>query len=172
MFDLVDCTPLHKAELRPYQITAVEDIENASGNVLFVLPTGGGKTIVAAQIIERTIARGERVLVLTHRREILAQTSHRLSYNNLDHGLIQAGLSVDLEYPIQIASIATFWSRCMLRNSLPLPKTDLIIIDESHHVRARTWAQILEAYPNARRLGMTARPAVAMAGGWATISIG
>jgi superfamily II DNA or RNA helicase len=58
-------------ELRPYQIKAVEDIEQTNGNVLFVLPTGAGKTIVAAKIIEGTAAKSQRVLVLTHRREIL-----------------------------------------------------------------------------------------------------
>jgi superfamily II DNA or RNA helicase len=82
--------------LRAYQVDAVEQIEAALATdkrVLFVLPTGGGKTVVAATIIERAVERGERVLVLTHRREILKQTSLKLS---IDHGIIQAGLNADL----------------------------------------------------------------------------
>ena len=99
--------------------------------------------------------RGERVLVLTHRREILRQTSLKLP---IDHGLIQAGLNIDLNYPVQVASVQTLWARCMRTDKSPLPAANLIIIDEAHHVGARTWRLILEAYPNARRIGLTATP--------------
>jgi len=149
--------------LRDYQIKAVDDIERemieSARHVLFTLPTGGGKTEIAKKVAENAVVeRHERVLFLTHRREILNQTSRKLSFGNLDHGLIQAGLNVDLEYPIQIASIQTFWHRCMLRNRIPLPHADAVIVDEAHHVRASTWARILDAYKNARRLGLTATP--------------
>ena len=146
-------------DLRDYQAKAVEEIEQATGpHVLFTLPTGGGKTVIADKIAENAVARGERVLILTHRREILNQTSHSLSRSKLDHGLIQAGLNVDLGQPIQIASIQTFWARCMRTDKVPLPHADVIIIDEAHHVRATTWARILDAYKNARRIGLTATP--------------
>jgi superfamily II DNA or RNA helicase len=150
-------------ELRDYQIKAVEDIERemigAARHVLFTLPTGGGKTEIAKKVAENAVVeRHQRVLFLTHRRKILNQTSRKLSFGNLDHGLIQAGLNVDLEYPIQVASIQTFWHRCMLRNKIPLPHADVVIVDECHHVRAMTWARILDAYKNARRLGLTATP--------------
>jgi DNA repair protein RadD len=148
-------------DLRPYQSQAIVDIELAINDAeapLYVLPTGAGKTVVAAQIIERAVAAGKRVLVLTHRREILKQTSLKLSGGNFEHGLIQAGLNVDLEYPVQIASIQTLWARCMRTDKVPLPAANLIIIDEAHHVAARTWRKIVEAYPNARRIGLTATP--------------
>ena len=127
----------------------------AAPKALYVLPTGGGKTIIAASVIERAVERGDRVLVLTHRREILRQTSLKLP---IDHGLIQAGLNIDLSYPVQVASVQTLWARCMRTDKSPLPAADLIIIDEAHHVAARTWRLILEAYPNARRIGLTATP--------------
>jgi DNA repair protein RadD len=76
----------------------------------------------------------------------------------LDHGLIQAGLNADLRYPIQIASVQTLHARAMRSNRLTLPPADLIIIDEAHHVAAQTWRKIIEAYPGARVLGMTATP--------------
>ena len=80
-------------ELRDYQMKAVDDIERemigSARHVLFTLPTGGGKTEIAKKIVENAVvARGERVLFLTHRREILNQTSRKLSFGNLDHGLI------------------------------------------------------------------------------------
>jgi superfamily II DNA or RNA helicase len=148
-------------DLRPYQSQAIVDIELAINDAeapLYVLPTGAGKTVVAAQIIERAVAAGKRVLVLTHRREILKQTSLKLSGGNFEHGLIQAGLNVDLEYPVQIASIQTLWARCMRTDKVPLPAANVIIIDEAHHAAARTWRNIIEAYPNARRIGLTATP--------------
>ena len=89
------------------------------------------------------------------RREILRQTSLKLP---IDHGLIQAGLNIDLSYPVQVASVQTLWARCMRTDKSPLPPANLIIIDEAHHVGARTWRLILEAYPNARRIGLTATP--------------
>jgi len=54
-------------DLRDYQAKAVEEIEQATGpHVLFTLPTGGGKTVIADKIAENAVARGERVLILTH----------------------------------------------------------------------------------------------------------
>src|ERR1700751_3808061 len=112
--------------LGDYQARAVKDIEKVV-KALYVLPTGGGKTVVATSVIEREVARGKRVLMLTHRREILRQTSLKLP---IEHGLIQSGLNIDLEYPVQIASVQTLWARCMRTDKLPLPSADLIIIDE------------------------------------------
>ena len=138
----------------PIKAEAVDKIEQ-SKSALYVLPTGGGKTVIASAVIERAVQRGERVLVLTHRREILKQTSLKLP---IEHGLIQAGLNIDLEYPVQVASVQTLWARCMRTDKLSLPAANLIIIDEAHHVGARTWRLILDEYPNARRLGLTATP--------------
>jgi DNA repair protein RadD len=148
-------------ELRPYQTKAVDEIELAiaAGEApLYCLPTGGGKTVIADKIAANAVARTKRVLILTHRREILRQTSLKLSGGDFEHGLIQAGLNLDLDAPVQIASIATLWARCMRTNKIPLPAADLILIDEAHHIAAQTWRKIIEAYPNARRIGLTATP--------------
>jgi superfamily II DNA or RNA helicase len=146
------------ASLRAYQARDIEGIETALGRgerVLYVLPTGGGKTVVAARLIERAVERGQRVLVLTHRREILQQTSRKL---DLDHGIIQAGLNADLAHPVQVASIQTLHARAIRTDKITLPAAHLLVIDESHHVAARTWSGILEQYPNARIVGLTATP--------------
>lgn len=76
------------SELRDYQkddIARINAALDAGIKVLYVLPTGGGKTVVAANIVERYAEAGHRILILTHRREILKQTSFKTS---LDHGLI------------------------------------------------------------------------------------
>ena len=60
--------------LRPYQNTVIADVEReiAAGNrrILLVMPTGGGKTIVAGEIIQHYVRRYRPVLVLAHRLEI------------------------------------------------------------------------------------------------------
>jgi DNA repair protein RadD len=142
-------------ELRDYQVRLVEQIEATTDSVLCVLPTGGGKTLVAAAIIERAAEAGRRVLVLTHRREILKQTSLKVP---LDHGLIQSGLNVDPQFSIQIASVQTLWARCMRSDKMPLPSAQLLVVDEAHHIAAATWRSILENYPNAKLVGLTATP--------------
>lgn len=125
-------------DLWDYQADDIHKIESAieAGQApLYVLPTGGGKTVVASALINRAVEHDQRVLVLTHRREILMQTSRKLG---VDHGLIQAGLTADLAHPVQIASIQTLWARCMRTDNLSLPAANLIVIDEAHHIRART----------------------------------
>ena len=69
-------------ELRKYQEEARESIQQewAEGRkkTLLVLPTGCGKTIVFAKVIEDRVRMGERVLVLAHRSELLDQASDKL----------------------------------------------------------------------------------------------
>ena len=149
-------------DLRPYQIDAIAAIDAviAAGKrrPLLVAPTGAGKTVIFAAIIKRAAAKGQRVIVLAHRREIIAQTSLKLSAHGVEHGIIRAGLVMDLEQNVQVCSIQTLWARAMRTNRIPLPRADLLIIDEAHHVPARTYRKIIEAYPNAILLGTTATP--------------
>jgi len=70
-------------DLRPYQNDAIDEIDAviAAGKKrpLLVAPTGAGKTVIFAAIIKRAAANGQRVIVLAHRAEIIAQTSLKLS---------------------------------------------------------------------------------------------
>ncbi len=149
-------------ELRPYQRDVIADIEReiAAGKrrIIAVAPTGAGKTVVAASIINDAVAKGQRVLVLAHTREIIRQTSLKLSAYDVEHGIIQAGLVADPNRSVQIASIATLWSRAMRRNIMPLPPADVLIIDECHHCPANTYRKLIDEYPNATLIGLTATP--------------
>jgi DNA repair protein RadD len=68
--------------LRPYQQEAVERLRSAflagHRSVLFVLPTGGGKTVVFSHIAQQSASRGNRIAVLVHRVELLEQASRSL----------------------------------------------------------------------------------------------
>jgi DNA repair protein RadD len=75
--------------------------------VLLVAPTGAGKTVILAATIKRAVAKGLAVMVLAHRREIISQTSEKLSAQQIEHGIIRAGLLMDLEQNVQVGSIQT-----------------------------------------------------------------
>jgi superfamily II DNA or RNA helicase len=79
--DRADTSKSQAPALRDYQHEAVDRVRAADGmgrkRVLFVLPTGGGKTIVFANIIASAAKRGRRTLIIAHRVEILDQI-HRM----------------------------------------------------------------------------------------------
>jgi superfamily II DNA or RNA helicase len=75
--------------LRDYQVRALKQLD-AANCAIYVLPTGGGKTVVFCELIKILAARGERILVIVHRTEILNQTSRKLQLLGIDHGIIKA----------------------------------------------------------------------------------
>ena len=143
--------------LRVYQQRAIADtraaIASGSRSPLLVLPTGGGKTIIFSAIAQSAAAKGNRVLILVHRRELIHQTSSKLAWVGLDHGIIAAGIPPS-DHAVQIASVQTLARRLSRLDWQPT----LIIIDEAHHATAGQWARILDHWPNAYRLGVTATP--------------
>jgi DNA repair protein RadD len=126
--------------------------------VIIVAPTGAGKTIIGASIINKYAAGRKGVLVLAHRREIIAQTSQKLHAHGVAHGIIQAGVTPRPLEDVQVASIQTLWTRAMHTGRMVLPPAELLVIDECHHAPARTYRKIIDAYPNAVILGLTATP--------------
>jgi len=144
-------------QLRSYQQRAIDDLRQAYRSSarapLLCLPTGGGKTIIFTAIANSAAARGRRVLILVHRRELLRQASAKLTAADLDHGLIAAGIEPS-EAPVQVASVQTIARRLSRIDWHP----DLIIIDEAHHATAGQWEHTLQHWPSAYRLGVTATP--------------
>lgn len=119
---------------------------------MLVLPTGGGKTHVFTAVAVGASAKGKRVLVLVHRRELIRQASHKLAEAGVRHGVIASGSPEQPLWPVQVASVQTLARR-------QVPPSDLVVIDEAHHARAGQWRKILDALPNAKLLGVTATPA-------------
>lgn len=144
-------------KLRVYQSNSVEGIRQSYrdgySSPLLVLPTGGGKTVVFSYVAAQTSSRGKRVLILVHRIELLRQTSNKLTEAGVYHGLINPKYTPNLHAPVQVASVQTLVKR--LDKILP---PDLIIIDEAHHAIAGTWKKVIDSFPNARVLGVTATP--------------
>jgi DNA repair protein RadD len=148
-------------ELRPYQVDAVERIEQALGErrkVLLVCPTGGGKTEIASAVIKHGVEQYKTALFVAHRREIILQASARIDANGVRHGIIMAGVDPRPMESVQVASIDTLHVRGVRSNAMPLPPADLLVFDEAHRARGRTREHLISLYPDANLLGMTATP--------------
>lgn len=144
--------------LREYQTRAIDSLraEYSRGRraPCLVLPTGGGKTVIASAIIRSAVERGNRVLFLAHRSELLDQTVSKLEMAGVNNvRLIRAAVTRGRnDAPVTVASIPTLARRD------DLPPADLVVFDECHHVPAKTWARIADNYRGSRVLGMTATP--------------
>lgn len=147
--------------LRPYQSKAVDDLrrsmQSGAKAPLLVAPCGSGKTIKARAIIESAVGKGSRVLFLAPRRELIFQTSEKLDAAGIHHGVIMAGVGQDGFAPVQVACIPTMHRRLTASYAV-LPKADLIIVDEAHLALSKSTIDIIEAYPDARVIGLTATP--------------
>ena len=163
------CSTSHRQTLqkRPrlydYQADLVTAVETkiAAGpcRPIIQLPTGAGKTVIASELISRAAARGDRVLFLVHRRELTKQSSLKLFRFGIDHGIVQAGFPERPSERVQVASIPTLYLRAIASRSRAMPPAYLVIVDEAHHARARTWNRIIDCYPSASIIGLTATPA-------------
>lgn len=147
-----------KQTLRPYQKKAVEEIREGirkHKRVLYSLPTGGGKTTIIADIVERAISKGSRVLILVHRLELCEQVRSRLQQFNIKSGIIVGGRIKNLAIPVQVATVQTFSKRVKLQH---YQNFDLIIIDEAHRTASDSYLSVLKKFENTAVIGFTATP--------------
>ncbi len=155
-------------ELRTYQREAVDAVyahlRSRDDNPCVVIPTGGGKTPVMAQVcLDTAMTWGGRALVLAHVKELLEQTARTLKAMapELDLGLYSAGLGRrDTEHAVIVAGIQSVY-----RRAAELDSFDLILIDEAHMIPPdgegmyRTFLEEARLVnPNVRLIGLTATP--------------
>jgi superfamily II DNA or RNA helicase len=139
--------------LRPYQVAAAEAIETAWQDGLraaLMLPTGTGKTVIAADVISR---RDERSLTLVHRDELVQQTRDKFVLAGIpesDIGVIKAELDQTQARHI-IASIQTLARPRRLARLKGGVGT--LWIDEAHHAAADSYLTVLEALGSAKGCG-------------------
>ena len=87
------------------------------------------------------------------------QTCHKLDDVGLDYGVLLAGdKRMNLYQPVQVASIDTVLARAVRRDRLVLPDFDLVLIDEAHLSITEARISLLDRWPNALRVGLTATP--------------
>ena len=136
---------MKKIKLFDYQEDMVKRVQEAfrhHDSVMVQMPTGTGKTHVLAAIVEMYLKK--YVWVVAHRRELVSQIKDTLArfFPDLD------------SEKIQVTSIQ--WLSRHYREIKEKPS--LIVIDEAHHALAETYAEVMNTYPKAKKLGLTATP--------------
>lgn len=150
-------------ELRPYQKEARDSIlgewEKGIFRTLLVLPTGCGKTIVFAKVAEECVRRGNRVLVLAHRGELLEQAADKIATaTGLGCATEKAGSScLDSWFRVVVGSVQTMMREKRLEQ-FSADYFQTIIIDEAHHCISDSYQKVLKHFPDAKVLGVTATP--------------
>ena len=139
--------------LYSYQSEMVSRIESAflsHRSVMVQMPTGTGKTRVLASVVRDEVRRAGNpvVWVVAHRRELVSQIEGTLKAFGLDpSGRADGGIRV-----MSVQWLARHYGE--MADSPP----SLIVIDEAHHAPAGSYAEVMEAFPEARKLGVTATP--------------
>lgn len=130
--------------LRDYQMQLVNGARKSfakNHGVLVQSPAGSGKSLVIAEIIKRTVAKGNHVLFLVHRHELINQIKDTL---------------ISQEVPFENIDLLTVKKA---KNRLETLKTPVLIcIDETHHVLSKTYQDIIDFFDKSFRIGFTATP--------------
>lgn len=163
-------------QLRDYQQTAVDGIRLEfrvkNTPVLFVLPTGGGKTFTFSYIAANAAEKGNGVCIIVHRKELLLQASASLTALGIDHGLISPFFTPKPHAMVQVASVDTLLQRlkrwqaqcdAAIKAGRTPPQCPyqfkLLIFDEAHHVvDGNKWGRAFEQLSRPPMLGVTATP--------------
>jgi superfamily II DNA or RNA helicase len=153
-----------KNELYDYQIKDLNRIfdvmneEPEDFNLLYQLPTGGGKTVIFSEIVRRYIAKhNKKVVILTHRIELCKQTSNVLSGFKVKNKVINSKVKTlpdQDEYHCFVAMVETLNNRLSDKDFV-LKNVGLVIIDEAHY---NSFRKLFKFFANCFILGVTATP--------------
>lgn len=131
--------------LRDYQQETIDDIYQSmrQGNrrIIVQQPPRTGKTVIMAEIAQRTTSKGNHVMFIIHRKEVLDQAKTTFKNQGVNMRLATMGMVQTLSKRIA-----------------KLPAPQLILVDEAHHALAKSYQRILQAFSNAYVLYFTATP--------------
>ena len=168
-------------QLYDYQREMIRRIDEAfrsCQSVMVQMPTGTGKTILLAEVVKSEKLKGKNpdgekseklkgknpcVWIVVHRRELVEQIKETLA-KQLDSSLFTLHSSLnplDSSLFTLRSSLTTrvFSIQWLSKHYHELEeKPSLIIIDEAHHAVAKTYKEVMDAYPEAKKLGLTATP--------------
>lgn len=157
-------------KLRPYQSEAVLSIYDyfriKQGNPILVLPTGSGKSVVIAEFVRGVLTQwpNQRILILTHTKDIIAQNFDKLKkvWPQAPAGIYSAGLGIKhTHHPITFAGVAS-----IKNNIQAFGWIDLVLVDECHTISSNRDAsmyrgilnELAAVNPNVKVIGFTATP--------------
>ncbi len=141
---------------RPYQEKLIQDLRESirRGNkrILLCAPTGSGKTVLFTYMAVEHAKKGGKVLILTHRGELLKQAAGGLEYAQL---ITAETREIDLENPFSIGMVETIFRRAGKLKKF-LDSRTLVIADECH---LENFTKVFPFIPEtAAVIGATATP--------------
>lgn len=164
MIEVAEQDKIKDRELYTYQKNAIETIFDRfksfpeSYNILYQLPTGGGKTVIFSEIAKRYISETEKkVLILTHRVELSKQTSKTLTEIGVRNKVINSAVKEiqdDEECQCYVAMVETLNNR-LKEGQLNIKNTGLVIVDEAHY---NSFRKLFKYFKKCDILGVTATP--------------
>lgn len=150
------------------------DWSRGAQNVLGVLSTGGGKSVIASDIVLDGFHCNKQQAVIAHRNELVGQMSIHIANRGIQHRIVGSAKTVTRitrahrkhfgrSFVNPSARTAVIGVDTLVARTDELKdwarQTDQWIIDEAHHVlRANKWGKAVQMFPNARGLGITATP--------------
>ncbi|WP_441280650.1 DEAD/DEAH box helicase [Tardiphaga sp. 862_B3_N1_1] len=164
------------------------EYRNGHKAIILVAATGAGKTVVFSYIARNAAEKNKRVLILAHRDTLIKQASRKLNDYGVPHGIIMAGFTPSPRRLVQVASVQTLVRRlkqmlaameaayakayaAAIAAGLSEEQAqvkgqaakralgfDMIIIDEAHLSAAKSYMDIIAAFPDALVLGVTGSP--------------
>lgn len=133
--------------LRDYQEELLngvyESMSKGNKNIMVQSPAGSGKSVTMSEVARRATEKGNRVLFIVHRRELVSQIKGTFIANDVDMELCHVGM------------VQTVANR--IKNDKE-PTPAIILVDEAHHSLAKTYVNIFESFPKAYVYGFTATP--------------
>ena len=149
-------------KIKPYDFQTraikgvLEVLRAKKGNVILVSPGGSGKTVMMALLVRRLLKSSKRVLIVTHRRELVWQAVAHLGRvglaNNKTAVVVPLSETASLDRQVRAGTIQTLISREDFKSA------DCVVVDECHHVGSKSYDELIAAYPKARIVGLTATP--------------
>jgi superfamily II DNA or RNA helicase len=143
--------------LRPYQadlIARASAVLKKRQAPLVVLPTGGGKTALIAEIVRLNRSTGRQSVVICHRREILQQLAAAITRHTGEAPqLVEAGSKPDWSAWVTVAMVPT-----IARRLGQLPTGGMLLADEAHHMGSPSWGKVRDAMAPELMIGFTATP--------------
>lgn len=155
---------------RPYQTRMFNQIREAIGNghkrILVVLPTGGGKGVCTARIMQMTSEKGHDSVFFAAQRELITQIAKHLGNFSVPYRTIMSGVADEYDTfedfmkgnHISLVAKDTLWARAFRNSKIEIPPAKIVHIDECHASLSRTYQSIMEKYADSIVIGWTATP--------------
>ena len=148
-------------QLYDYQLDMLRRIEDAfvtHQSVMVQMPTGTGKTVLLSEVVksEERRVKNPCVWIVVHRRELVEQIKETLDTMLNSYSSTPDTTTSLLSDDSRIKVMSIQWLSRHYQEMEEIPS--LIVIDEAHHAVAKTYKEVMDAYPEAKKLGLTATP--------------